>query len=261
MKQYAFSTGALFPLHTPDALAALKKAGFNCAEVMPQAFYDVSPDFVREALKTGIHVTSIHYPLAFFSILYNAHPDMYAESKKFSNDLLTAAKALDTRVIVVHPHSIADEKYFALLEAPIIDGMKYLAELCEKNGVTLGMENSPKGMGATPDGLLKYIELYFADCPAIKPIVDTTEACEASEDPVAFIKTVKPVHLHLSDFHDNKKHLPAGDGSIDWNGVKAALDGYGYSGIYTLEPSYRHYLDDIDAKLKKAYAFVSGHFC
>ena len=63
---------------------------------------------------------------------------------------------------------------------------------------------------------------------------------------------------HLSDHAGEQKHIPAGEGAIDWRGVRDALRGCGYSGYYTLEPVYRHYLDRPEAALEKAYAFISG---
>ena len=38
--QYSFSTGALFPYESEDALAMIKAAGFDYAELMPQAISD-----------------------------------------------------------------------------------------------------------------------------------------------------------------------------------------------------------------------------
>ena len=37
MSRYSFSTGALYPLESEDALRRIKNAGFDNAELMPQA--------------------------------------------------------------------------------------------------------------------------------------------------------------------------------------------------------------------------------
>ena len=71
-KKVAFSTGALYLLETTDGLAHLKKAGFEHAELMPQCYSDLSLDTLKKIEEIGIHISSIHYPLAFFSLLYNA---------------------------------------------------------------------------------------------------------------------------------------------------------------------------------------------
>ncbi len=87
-------------------------------------------------------------------------------------------------------------------------------------------------------------------------MVDTTEACEADENPADFIRTVQPVHLHLSDHAGNVKHIPAGEGEQDWAAIAKALEGY--KGFYTLEPLYKFYLDEPVKKLTKAFNFISG---
>lgn len=255
MNRYSFSTGALFPLESEDALQLIKNAGFDNAELMPQAISDASETATKKFEKTGIRIASIHYPLAMFGVLYTAHKTMREDGRKFSKDLLTMGRRMGTKVLVVHPHSPAIPGYEQLLEQPIIDNIRWLADTCADYGVTLAMENSPKTC-ATAEQLTAYIASYGEI--NMRPIVDTTEVCEAGGDPVEFLSKVKPCHLHLSDFAGAKKHLPAGEGAIDWAGVKAQLADY--QGFYTLEPSYRYYLEDIEARLAKAYRFVSGLF-
>lgn len=255
MHKYAFSTAALYPLASDNALNLIGKAGFRYAELMPQAFSDVSDDFATRALKTGVQVCSIHYPLAMFGMLYTSHPDMIEDGRKFSRDLVKLCSRLGAAILVVHPHVPSSPQYRAILDEPVIKNLVYVADLCREYNITLAMENSPKGSGNTGEGLLNYVA-SFGGHPAIHPMVDTTEACEAFQDPVEFIKTVRPVHMHLSDHKDEKRHLPAGQGIIDWNAVKEALNGY--DGFYTLEPSYRFYLEDAENRLKSAYQFISS---
>ena len=53
---------------------------------------------------------------------------------------------------------------------------------------------------------------------------------------------------------DVSKH----QGEIDWKKLFALLKERGYSGYYTLEPSYRHYIDDIDTALRRDYEYISS---
>ena len=255
MDRYAFSTAALYPLESDAALGLIKNAGFKYAELMPQAFSDITDEFADKAIKTGVKISSIHYPLAMFAMLYTSHPSMSEDGHRFAKDIVRLCTRLGAEVLVVHPNIPPAEKHRALLEPPIIKNIVYLADLCYENNVRLAMENSPKGDGKTGEGLLKYIS-SFKGHPAIYPMVDTTEACEAFQDPAEFIKTVKPIHLHLSDYKDDMKHLPAGQGSINWKDVKSALSRIEYDGYYTLEPSYRYYLEDTENRLKEAYDFI-----
>jgi sugar phosphate isomerase/epimerase len=255
--KYSFSTAALYPRSALESLRLIAGAGFRHAELMPQCFADASESFAREVERSAIHVASVHYPLAMFSMLYNASPGMSAEARAFGAGLVRLCKALGTEVLVVHPHEVQqDPTMQALIERPIRENILHLAEACDKADVLLVIENSPKGVGRTPEGLLAYIASLGAH--TIKPAVDTTESCEADIDPAEFIKKARPAHLHLSDHAGEKKHIPAGEGDTDWQAVKAALGTFDYGGYYTLEPLYRYYLQEPEEKLSRAYAFISA---
>ncbi len=127
----------------------------------------------------------------------------------------------------------------------MIDNLLWLADECEKHGVLLAMENSPKTC-ATADQLLAYVaRLGHAN---IRPMVDTTEVREAGGEPAAFVAAVSPCHLHLSDYTGDTKHLPAGEGDTDFAAVARNLGGY--EGFYTLEPAYRYYIENVEEKLR-----------
>ena len=258
--RYAFSTGALYPLESDHALTLLKEAGFSHAELMPQAFGDIGDKATLRFEKTGIHISSIHYPLAMFAMLYSAHPTMSAEGRQLSKDIVTMSKRMNTEYIVIHPTNAYPKEQKDMLEKPILDNIRYLVDLCDQADIQVAIENYPTGVGQYPNTLHEYIESL--DMPSVKPMVDTTEVCEGGGDPVEFLQMIEPCpcHLHLSDFGNGKKHLPAGEGSIDWLGVSKVLHERNYAGYYTLEPSYRYYLTDIPMKLRSAYEFASRTF-
>jgi len=253
--KYSFSTAALFPRSAAESLRLIAGAGFSHAELMPQCFSDARATFASEAENCGVHVASVHYPLAMFSMLYNSGKGMVPEARKFGDELVRLCARLGAEVLVVHPHEPQkDEAMKARLEQPIRENILRLAEACGAAGLTLAIENSPKGPGRTPAGLLAYIASLGAG-PAAKPMVDTTEACESDENPAEFIRAIKPAHLHLSDHAGEAKHIPAGEGDQDWRAIAKALEGY--KGYYTLEPLYRFYLDEPERKLEKAFGFIS----
>ncbi|MEN6338650.1 MAG: sugar phosphate isomerase/epimerase family protein [Clostridiaceae bacterium] len=254
-ERYSFSTGALYPLESGDALKLIKDAGFPNAELMPQCLSDSSKESARRLERVGIRVASIHYPLAFFPLLYTAHRSMTSDGRRYSLELLSLGEHLGTEVLVVHPHIPSNKGYDALLDAPVVENLLWLAEECQRHGILMAMENSPKTC-ATPEQLLAYVAAL--NHPNIKPMVDTTEVREAGGDPAAFIAAVSPCHLHLSDYKGESKHLPAGEGDTDFSAVAGALSGY--DGFYTLEPAYRYYIDNIEQKLRAGYAFLARTF-
>jgi len=256
--RFSFSTAALYPRTAEESLRLIAGAGFLHAELMPQCFEDARERFALKAEKYRVHVASIHYPLAMFSMLYNASEGMVREAREFGAELVRLCSALGTEVLVIHPHDIQKDPLMqALIEEPIRKTILLLAEQCTKAGVILAIENSPKGAGRTPEGLLDYIAGLQRGF-LIGPAVDSTESCEADIDPAEFISKTKPVHLHLSDHAGNVKHIPAGEGETDWQSVRDALLSFGYSGYYTLEPVYRYYMDEAERKLVQAYDFISA---
>ena len=257
MNKAAFSTGAFYTLETADALAKIKGAGFNHAELMPQCREDLTPAMFRKTEQIGIHISSIHYPLVYFGILYNANPGMYRESKAFSENLASFAEAAGTEFVVIHPEEEYKDRFVQLLGKPINDNIRYLCEALSRVGVTVAMENYPSGVGQHPDTLDAYVKALAI--PNMKVMVDTTEVIEGGEDPYEFIRDLEnvPCHLHLSDY-DEKKHIPIGTGRVDWKSLAALLKQRGYSGYWTLEPSYKYYLDDPDGQLRKDYEYITA---
>ncbi|MCE5256421.1 MAG: sugar phosphate isomerase/epimerase [Spirochaetaceae bacterium] len=256
MKMYSFSTAALFPRTAEESLRLIKGAGFSFAELMPQCFADIGDEVLRAAEKNGIQVASVHYPLVLFSMLYNAGEGMVPETRTLGRKITAFCRQLGCTVLVVHPHEPVKEKAMKTrLEDPIIGNLRALADECGRNSLILAVENSPKGPGRTPEGLLEYVRELGEGREWVKPMVDTTESCEAGIAPEKFISVVHPVHMHISDHAGEAKHIPAGEGESDWVAIRESLKDY--RGFRTLEPSYRFYLDEPEKQLEKAYHFVT----
>jgi len=258
MNRYAFSTGALYPLPSEQALRLIGEAGFAHAELMPQCFWDTSEEATLSFEKTKVHVSSIHYPLAMFSMLYSAHPVMSEEGRALSRDIVKMASRLGTEFLVIHPTNVYEGEMATYIEPTVLENVRYLGGLCAEASITLAMENYPVGVGQYPQTLERYVQDW--QMPVMKVMVDTTEVMEGGEDPLAFIRALStaPCHLHLSDFKEKRKHLPIGMGEIRWSDLFALLQEKGYTGYYTLEPSYRHYLSDIPAKLRRDFVLLSS---
>lgn len=258
MEKTAFSTGALYTIETIEALGKIRNAGFKHAELMPQCYEDLSLEMLAKIDKVGIHISSIHYPLTYFGILYNANPGMMRESRAFADRLALFAKNANTEYVVVHPENEYKGILVEKVGKPIRESLLYLCEALAKVNVTVAMENYPSGVGQFPDTLDKYV--HELDVPNMKVMVDTTEVIEGGGDPVQFIKGLEnvPCHLHMSDFADGVKHLPIGTGKVDWQAIADALKGRGYEGYYNLEPSYKYYFEDMDGQLKRDYEFITN---
>lgn len=257
--RYSFSTGALFPLESDEALRLIGQAGFGHAELMPQAFADVSDAAALRFEKCGVHIASIHYPLAMFSMLYTAHSTMSEEGRRFSKALVTLAHRMRTEFIVIHPTNEYAGVMKEIIEPQVLENIWYLCDIAAQHSITIAMENYPTGVGQYPDTLQAYTKAW--NIPNMKVMVDTTEVIEGGGDPVDFISRLDeaPCHLHMSDYQDGRKHLPAGQGIIPWDDLFSLLKAKGYTGYWTLEPAYRFYMVDLPAKLAQDFEFISSH--
>ena len=207
MKKVAFSTGAFYTIETADALRRIRKAGFPNAELMPQCSEDLSPVMLKKADEIGIHISSIHYPLVFFGILYNANPGMYRESKKFSDNLAEFAKAAGTEFVVIHPEEEYTGKFVQLLGKPINDSIRYMCAALADKGITVAMENYPTGVGQHPDTLDAYVKSLAI--PNMKVMVDTTEVIEGGGDPLP----PSPQRLRREEAHPHRNRKGRLEGS------------------------------------------------
>ena len=254
--ELSFSTAALFPRDTLESMRLLKKAGYSHVELMPQCLHETGTEFAKEAVNTGIGADSIHFPLVFFSMLYNPYPGMIKEARKMIDDIVFSAKILASRVIVVH--TLRDMENFRkrIFEAAVFENLRYLCDRAKEEGINIALENSPRGITSDPQGLLQAVRDLGRD--NLGPMLDVTESREAGIDPVEFLRNIKPVHIHLSDFSDTWKHLPVGKGSLDWEAIIASLKDKGYEGLLVIEPAYRYFLENALEELKNCLEFMEA---
>jgi sugar phosphate isomerase/epimerase len=249
----SFSTAALYPRDSEESLRLIARAGFPHAELMPQCMADTRPGFARMSRQI-VKVGSIHYPLAFFSMFYNPHPGMVVETRAMNRDIVESAAVFGAETIVIHAHVEGEPSRREIMEKPILDNMLHLAALAGKEGITVGLENNPKTAAGTAERLLAYVKAL--DHSSILPMVDVTESYEAGIDPADFLAKVNPCHVHLSDHRDREKHVPAGEGAMDWTAIAGAIKAWGFRGLWTLEPAWKHYFGDAEPPLRKARGFA-----
>ena len=254
--RFSFSTAGLFPRNSIESLKLVKKAGFRYAELMPQCLKETKPNFADEIIReTSVKVGSIHFPLVFFSMFYNPYPGMLVEVKELMDGLVEMGGKLGTEIIVIHPPYFPDDLTREVFERAVFDNLEYLCSKAQKNGIKIALENSPKG-GRKAQDLLDVIERLNSS--NIFPMVDTTEAVESGEDPLNMIDELDVIHLHISDHMDDTKHLPPGEGKIDWRSILDLLLRKKYDGLIVVEPAYRFFLKNPLDRMRKTLAFLKG---
>lgn len=246
----SFSTGGLYPRLSFEALRLIEGAGYPIAEFMPQCTYETTPEFAKEVKKLGVKIDSIHYPLVFFGILYNPYPGMVLESKIYTDNLVNMGYEMGTQVIVIHPVGTENN-----IDPAVLENLVYLCEVSEKSGIQVVLENHPRG-GRTPEELSAAAEII--GYKKMRLMMDVTESWECNVDPLDFVQKLDLAHLHLSDFSDKGKHLPPGEGDMQWQDIFTALKRKNYSGSYVIEPIWRYYIEDAADKLVKAREFIES---
>ncbi|HQQ64822.1 MAG TPA: sugar phosphate isomerase/epimerase [Thermotogota bacterium] len=239
----SFSTAGLYPIESIEALKLVSQSGFSEAELMPQCYHEITESFAIKARKnlkemgTPLRVSSIHFPLVFFSTFYNMYPGMRKEAERLSEKVAACASIFGTEVIVVHAPDKPKPGDLSEYSETVIHNIRYLCWVCEEMGITVALENNPKTIADTPPHWREAAALI--DCPNLKPMLDTTEASEAGIQPIAFVDETPCAHYHLSDHSGVVKHLLPGEGDQDWPLFFEKNAKNGYRGIYVAEPSYR----------------------
>ncbi|MEW5814319.1 MAG: sugar phosphate isomerase/epimerase family protein [Spirochaetota bacterium] len=252
----SFSTAALFPRTTLEALKLVKQSGFTEAEIMPQCRFDLTAGFAKQAGRTGIHVSSMHFPLVFFPVLYNPCKDMMKEAKKMVRDIVRTGEMLGTKIIVIHALAKLKPYQKSLFAAPVLENLQYLCDAAATAGITIALENNPKTEASDPEKQRE--EIKKIDRENLVPAVDTTESFEAGIDPIVFLEKAKPRHMHLSDHDGRSKHLPVGRGNNNWSGIIGTLKAQGYSGLLVMEPVYQYFVETAVEELSRSFAFLKN---
>jgi sugar phosphate isomerase/epimerase len=234
------STGALFPDYvTEDALDVAAGHGFRVVEMYLQTHGEYTPSFVMDVRQrldaSGLAVHSLHNDLRHYD-LWSAYARRAAEAFALFERLLDMAATLGAKAITWHGYGryVADPASFDHFAAVIHS----LGERAQQLGVTITLEN-------VSWCYLRGVEQVRQVCAAGLPVgftFDSFQAAEAGYDPPDIIRAMRD-HLttvHLSDFgQDQLRHLPLGQGSIDWPPIFATLAEIDYQGPIIVEAPYR----------------------
>ena len=258
----SFSTAALYPRDTIEALEIIKNCGINYAELMPQDISETTTEFAKEIIgkDIGIKVSSIHFPLILSSFYYNCYPKMKNTTRKIIDELIKAAELLGVEVIVSHGLPLFKDSYKEKLFYPtILENINYLANKAEEKGINIAIENGPNYNTRNPFSHNDFIKGFSQK--NVGAVLDTTESCEAKQDIFNFLKNVDNIiHFHISDFAKDKgKHLVLGDGEIDWRKFFSELNAKKFNGYVVIEPLYKYFLKNPEENIKKCLKVIKKY--
>jgi len=230
------STGALFPdYHTEDALTVAAEYGFPVVEVYIQTHGEYTPPFVTELKGRmdhfGITAHSVHNDVRHFD-LWSPYRRRAAESYALFERLIDLAAELGAKAITWHGmrEKLDDPAAFDRFTETAWS----LGARAQQAGITLTIEN-------VSWCYLRRVEHIQRIREANLPLgftFDPFQAAEAAQNPPDIIRAMgdRLTTVHLSDFGNGEsRHLPLGDGIIDWPAVFCALAEVSYKGPLIIE--------------------------
>jgi len=237
--EIGLSTAALYPTHlTEDALTAIAGLGFRTVEVFLQAEEEYTPAFGAELDRRrrdlGLRVHSLHLYASYFD-LWASYPRQMRETRDRFKRLLEIAATLEARALTWHGLRYGVEN--PRLVAAFFEGTAWAGEQARAAGCTLCIENVSWCYLRTPE---QVTAIRQAGLP-VGFTFDTFQAGESGTDPAALIHAMdsRLTTVHLADYvPDGPRHLPPGEGTLDWPAILRALCTVGYSGPLILEPAH-----------------------
>ena len=232
------STAALYPTYlTEDALTAIAGLGFRVVEIFLQADAEYTPPFGleldRRRRDLGLRVHSLHLYAPYFD-LWSPYPRLIEETRGRFQRLLEVAATLEARALTWHGLRYGVDS--PRLVAAFFESTAWAAEQARAAGVTLCIENVSWCYLRTP---AQVAALRQAGLP-IGFTFDTFQAGESGTDPAAMVHAMdsRLTTVHLADYApDGPRHLPPGEGTLNWRAILRALHAVGYVGPLILEPA------------------------
>jgi len=238
-RQIGLSTAALYPTHlTEDALTTIARLGFRVAEVFLQAEEEYTPAFGAELDRRrralGLRVHSLHLYASFFD-LWSPYPRLIRETRERFRRLLEVAAILEIRALTWHGLRYGVDN--PRLVAAFFDSAAWAGEQAQAAGVTLCIENVSWCYLRTPEQVHTILQ---AGLP-VGFTFDAFQAGETGTDPATLIRAMdsRLTTVHLADYApDGPRHLPPGEGTLDWPIILRTLQEVGYEGPLLLEPAH-----------------------
>jgi sugar phosphate isomerase/epimerase len=239
--QYGFRTGIFEQWPIERTAAELAQIGYDCLELCLEA-PDVRPEHLDESRCREIRRTLDAVGIGLASASYHADREPPAVRAANQERAIRAAHWLGAEILVLNPEKIADrdrqwQEHVAHLRA--------LCQLASDADVTLAIEPEPLLVVSSSQDMLDM--MAAVGVPQLKVNLDIGHARITDDDLPASIRQLGSaiVHLHLEDIASRvHRHLPFGEGDIDFPAVRLALADIGYDGPYvadlfglTAEPS------------------------
>lgn len=232
MASFGFRTGT-FPGWAAEKVAEeLAQLGYDCIEFCLEP-PDVRPALLNEARCRELRRRFDELGIALASVSYHGDVETPAERRANQERTIRVAQWIGAEVVVLNGERTVDRER----QWPEhVRRFQALCRLADEAGVLLAVEPEPQLVIASTQDMVEM--LAAVGSPRLRVNLDVGHARLTDGDIAASIRRLGPaiVHLHLEDIRgDVHRHLPFGEGDIDFSAVRGALAEIGYAGPYVAD--------------------------
>lgn len=232
MPSFGFRTGIFHDRPVKDTAAQLVEIGYDCLELCLEA-PDVRPEKLDAAQCRQIRTWLDEAGIALASLSYHADREPAAQRRANQERAVRAAAWMGCPILVLNPERAVGHAH---QWAEHVAHFQHLCALAGELEVTIAIEPEPLLVVASSADAARMIAQVGS--PRLCANLDIGHAFLTDHDLPASIRLLghRIVHLHLEDMARGvHRHLPFGEGDIDFVAVRDALDEIGYVGPYVVD--------------------------
>ena len=224
--------GALFEEYSKSGITDIEISLRSYDEFDYKEAYTLSKNY-------NVNIWSLHLPFVPFGLIEISSKDKQLRDSSVNRftEIISNAAEIGIDKFVVHPSGepIPDSDREERMKNAK-ESLSKIADVCEKNGAVLCVENLPRTcLGHS----IEEMKELLADDSRLKMCFDTNHIIVQKPENIILAMADRIVTLHVSDFDfiDERHWLP-GEGKIDWHAVLNALSQIGYKGAFMYELGY-----------------------
>lgn len=241
-----------YSIDNKERMKLIKEAGFDSVLLWwSDEYNDIDGD--KELLpglarKNGLYIENVHAPYENANSIWEDGIDSKSIIDIYTGCIADCAK-YNIKTVVIHVSKGKNPPPFNNLG---LDRFKYLTDFAEKAGVNIALENLKEP---------KYLEFIFSkiDSSRLGFCFDSGHENFYTKGADLLSKyghRLMALHLHDNDGTDDQHRIP-GEGTINWDKIKEAINKTNYSGSITLEVTKEYSIQyantDASIFLKHAY--------
>lgn len=232
MPDFGFRTGIFGPWTVERTAKALKQIGYDCLELCLE-LDDVRPEALDQARCIEIRAELDRIGISIASLSYHADREPPDPRRANQERAIYVAHWMKAGILVLNPEKTTDrERQWQ----EHVGRFKRFCALADDLDVTIAIEPEPLLVVGSSQDMAQMIDEVGS--PRLRVNLDIGHAQVTDEDLVASIHALGSdiVHLHLEDIAGRvHRHLPFGEGDIDFAAVRQALEDIKYGGPYVVD--------------------------